>query len=56
MINAHKLIMKGHRCQGKWATGIRTRCSQKAKYMLDNTYYCTTHAKIRALKELLDAG
>jgi hypothetical protein len=53
MIHASKLIMKSHRCEAKWATGKRTRCTQRAKYLIDMTYCCTTHAKIRALEEIL---
>jgi len=53
MIPATKLKAKAYRCQGKWVVGVRTQCTQVAKYKIDGTYYCTTHAKIRALKEIL---
>lgn len=55
MIPASKLIMLVHRvrCQANWASGIRTRCTQMSKYVIGGTYYCTCHAKIRALEEVL---
>jgi len=30
------------------------RCLTKAKYLLDNKYYCTRHAMVKALNILLD--
>ena len=51
-IKATKLTMKKLPCDALWV-GSRTGCTQVAKYEIGNFYYCTTHAKIRALKEIL---
>ena len=53
-MNAIKLRAKKHRCDGFWASVPNQRCTQISKYKIGKSYYCTTHAKIRALKELLD--
>ena len=53
-VNAIKLRAKKHRCDGFWASVPNQRCTQISKYKIGKSYYCTTHAKIRALKELLD--
>jgi hypothetical protein len=56
MTKASKLIMKKIRCEALWATGpSHLRCTQVAKYEINLTFYCTTHAKIEALKEVLRA-
>lgn len=49
---ASKLIHLRVRCQANWVN-YNKRCTQMSKYLLDGTYYCTTHAKIRALEEVL---
>ena len=54
MTAATKLTMKKIRCEARWATGpSRLRCTQVAKYEINTTFYCTSHAKIRALEEIL---
>lgn len=55
MTTASKLIVEKRRCEARWATGERSRCTQVAKYRINTGYYCTTHAKIRALQVILDA-
>lgn len=44
------------RCQGKYVMphpAAGKRCVSQSRYMIDNKYYCTKHAKEEALRMIL---